>query len=125
MDGKGIIGTNYKARPVHFFYEGVTGRTFAPVSSEIGSFATPICFDCGYTSVCLKMVGLGAGFFAVHGYDSKSWSRAQHLQRALMFSGSVLRKTDAGCIVREVQEFPGSLIRTAICTNKFRRCSRE
>lgn len=85
LDSRGVLGEYYKVRPVHLFNDGVPGRNFAPVQTQIGFFATPICFDCDYSAVSRKMADLGAEFFAVPSYDAKSWSWTQHLQHALMF----------------------------------------
>ena len=56
-----------------------------PIHTDLGTFSTPICFDCDYTEVARKMAKLGAEFFAVPSYDDESWSANQHLQHALLF----------------------------------------
>ena len=85
LDRHGVLGEYYKARPVHFFNDGIAGHNFAPINTRLGAMATPICFDCDYSDVARKMVNLGAEFFAVPSFDAESWSARQHLQHALLF----------------------------------------
>ena len=85
LDKRGMLGEYYKARPVHFFDDGMPGRQFKPTQTHLGAIATPICFDCDYSEVARKMVKLGAEFFAVPSFDAQSWSAGQHLQHALLF----------------------------------------
>jgi len=85
LDHSCVLGEYYKARPVHFFNDGTPGHNFAPIKTALGSFATPICFDCDYSEVARRMTFLGAEFFAVPSFDAKSWSAKQHFQHALLF----------------------------------------
>jgi apolipoprotein N-acyltransferase len=85
LDKSGVIGEYHKARPVHFFNDGIPGHEFSPTRTGLGNIATPICFDCDYTEVTRQMVKLGAEFFAVPSFDAESWSANQHLQHALLF----------------------------------------
>jgi len=85
LDRHGVVGEYYKARPVHFFIDGRPGRSFHPLRTPIGSFATPICFDCDYTEVLRRMAEQGARYFLVPSFDSASWSVKQHLQHAALF----------------------------------------
>ena len=85
VDENGVIGEYYKARPVHFMNDGIPGRSFEPIDSDIGALATPICFDCDYTTVTRRMADLGAEYFAVPSFDAVSWGRTQHLQHAVLF----------------------------------------
>lgn len=85
LDKRGVIGEYYKARPVHFFNDGIPGRDFKPIQTNLGAFATPICFDCDYSEVARKMVSLGAEYLAVLSFDAESWSENQHLQHAVLF----------------------------------------
>ena len=85
LDRRGVLGEYYKARPVHFFDDGLPGRRFTPIQTSLGAIATPICFDCDYSEVARKMVGLGAEFFAVPSFDAEEWSADQHRQHALLF----------------------------------------
>jgi apolipoprotein N-acyltransferase len=85
LDQHGVLGEYYKARPVHFFNDGIPGRSFTPVRTELGTFGTPICFDGDYSEVTRKMTMLGAEFFAAPIFDAQSWSAHQHVQHALLF----------------------------------------
>jgi apolipoprotein N-acyltransferase len=85
LDKRGVLGEYYKARPIHFFNDGIPGRQFDPIQTDLGAFATPICFDCDYSEVARRMVELGAEYFAVPSFDAESWSANQHLQHALLF----------------------------------------
>ena len=85
LDERGVLGKYYKARPVHFFNDGIPGREFNPIQTDLGPIATPICFDCDYSGVSRKMVQLGAEYFAVPSFDAASWSVNQHLQHSLLF----------------------------------------
>ena len=85
LDKHGVIGEYHKARPVHLFNDGIAGHQFTPIQTELGAFATPICFDCDYSEVARKMATLGAEFFIVPSFDAEGWSVDQHLQHALLF----------------------------------------
>lgn len=85
LDSGGTLGEYYKARPVHFFNDGIPGRDFTPVQTPLGAIGTPICFDCDYSAVARKMAVLGAEFYAVPSFDAASWSAYQHWQHAAMF----------------------------------------
>jgi len=85
LDKHGTLGEYYKARPVHFFNDGIAGRNFAPIHTRLGAMGTPICFDCDYSDVARKIVARGAEYFAVPSFDAESWSANQHLQHALLF----------------------------------------
>ncbi|MBN2703405.1 MAG: apolipoprotein N-acyltransferase [Pontiellaceae bacterium] len=85
LNQHGVLGEYYKARPVHFFNDGIPGRDFSPMQTDLGTFSTPICFDCDYTEVARKMVSLGAEFFAALSFDAQHWSTAQHLQHQQLF----------------------------------------
>lgn len=85
LDQRGVLGEYYKARPVHFFNDGIPGRSAKPIQTDLGAFATPICFDCDYSEVARRMAKLGAEYFAVPSFDAESWSVNQHLQHALLF----------------------------------------
>ena len=93
LDESGVLGEYYKARPVHFFQDGIPGREFNPVQTDLGAIGTPICFDCDFTEVARKMTRLGAEYFAVPSFDARSWSANQHLQHALLFR---LRAAETG-----------------------------
>ncbi|MBN1901769.1 hypothetical protein JW926_10650 [Candidatus Sumerlaeota bacterium] len=81
----GVIGEYYKMRPVHFFNEGIPGKSYKPILTELGSMGVAICFDCDYTEVMRKMTLEGAEFFAAPSYDAVGWSARQHLQHAALF----------------------------------------
>lgn len=85
LNKDGVLGEYYKARPVHFFNDGIPGRRFTPVRTHMGTFGTPICFDGDYSEVTRKIVTLGAEYFAVPIFDAQSWSAHQHVQHALLF----------------------------------------
>ncbi len=85
LDQNGVIGEYYKARPVHFFNDGIPGRSFEPIQTELGTFGTPICFDCDYSMITRRMAGHGATFFVAPSFDADSWGRIQHLQHAALF----------------------------------------
>lgn len=93
LDKKGVVGEYYKARPVHFFDDGIPGDNFTPTQTILGRVGTPICFDNDYTEVTQKMASLGAEFFAAPSFDAISWSVTQHLQHGLLFR---LRAAETG-----------------------------
>jgi len=93
LDGNGVLGEHHKARPVHFFNDGIPGRSFQPIQTGLGTFGTPICFDCDYSDVARQMVQFGAEYFAVPSFDAESWSATQHWQHALLFR---LRAAETG-----------------------------
>ena len=85
VDARGVIGEYYKARPVHFFDDGLPGVSYDPIQTRLGAMGTPICFDCDYTEVLRRMTLRGADFFAVPSFDAKEWSSDQHVQHAVLF----------------------------------------
>lgn len=86
IDSNGyIIGEYYKMRPVHLMNDGTPGTRLPIVSSPLGNFGTPICFDCDYTSIVRKLVNNGAEYFAVPFLDAAYWSKYQHYQHAQIF----------------------------------------
>ncbi len=93
LDRGGVLGEYYKTRPVHFFNDGIPGRSFDPIPTRLGCIGTPVCFDCDYTEVVRRMAESGAEFFAVPSFDARSWSRTQHLQHAALFR---LRAAETG-----------------------------
>ncbi len=85
MDASGALGEHYKVHPVHFFNDGVPGKTALPVKTPLGVIGTPICFDCDYEAVVRKMTRAGAEFFAVPSMDVDTWGARQHLQHSMLF----------------------------------------
>jgi apolipoprotein N-acyltransferase len=85
LDKGRVLGEYYKARPVHFFNDGIPGREFTPMQTRLGAFGTPVCFDCDYTEVARRMVQLGAEYFLVPSFDARHWSANQHWQHAVLF----------------------------------------
>ena len=85
LNKSGVLGEYYKARPVHFFNDGIPGCSFVPIQTGLGALGTPICFDCDYTEVARRMAAHGAEYFAVPSFDAESWSANQHLQHAALF----------------------------------------
>lgn len=83
-DGQ-VVGEYYKARPVHFFDDGIPGTILQPIRTSQGLLGTPICFDCDYSDITRKLVTNGAELLTVPSFDSMQWSRAQHLQHAELF----------------------------------------
>lgn len=83
-DGR-AIGEYYKARPVHFFDDGIPGTVFQPIRSAKGLLGTPICFDGDYSDITRKLVRNGAELLTVPSFDAVPWSRTQHLQHAELF----------------------------------------
>jgi apolipoprotein N-acyltransferase len=86
IDTKGkVIGEYYKMRPVHLMNDGTPGTRLPIVKSPLGNFATPICFDCDYTSIIRELVNNGAEYFAVPFLDAAYWTKYQHHQHAQIF----------------------------------------
>jgi len=85
MAADGVLGEYYKARPVHFFNDGIAGTTFAPVQTRCGAIGTPVCFDCDNATVVRDMTMRGAEWFAVPIFDAQDWGATQHLQHGALF----------------------------------------
>ena len=81
----GIVGRHIKNHPVHFFSDGVKGRTSDPVETMHGKAGTPICFDCDHQDVIRKMTANGAEYFLIPSMDAMSWSARQHEQHGALF----------------------------------------
>jgi len=84
MDGGGVLGEYYKARPIHFFDDGEPGKSFHSHATALGRMATPICFDGDYTAVMRQMAVQGCEFYAMPVMDAKRWTARQHLQHAAL-----------------------------------------
>ncbi|MBT3289874.1 MAG: hypothetical protein HN380_21190 [Victivallales bacterium] len=85
MAADGVLGEYYKARPVHFFNDGIAGTTFAPIQTRCGAIGTPVCFDCDNATVVRDMTMRGAEWFAVPIFDAQDWGATQHLQHGALF----------------------------------------
>ncbi|MCE9518816.1 MAG: hypothetical protein K8R87_04540 [Verrucomicrobia bacterium] len=85
LDASGVLGEHYKVHPVHFFNDGVPGKSSLPVKTPLGMMGTPICFDCDYEGVVRKMTMAGAEFFSVPSMDVDSWGARQHQQHSMLF----------------------------------------
>ena len=85
LEPDGVKGEYCKARPVHFFNDGMVGHDFNPVKTTQGAIGTPICFDCDYSQVLLRMAQNGVEYFAVPSCDPTYWTTLQHYQHAQFF----------------------------------------
>ncbi len=85
LDGRGPIGEYHKARPVHFFNDGIPGDALRPLHTPLGTMGIAICFDCDYSAVPRQIAARGAEFFIAPSFDAESWSAAEHFQHALLF----------------------------------------
>jgi len=85
MTADGVLGEYYKARPVHFFNDGIAGTAFAPIQTPCGAIGTPVCFDCDNATVVRDMTMRGAEWFAVPIFDAQDWGATQHLQHGALF----------------------------------------
>ena len=85
LDAEGVHGEHTKVHTVHFFDDGIRGKTALPVETAFGKTGTPICFDCDYEGVVRNMTAAGAEMFIVPVMDAKSWTARQHEQHAALF----------------------------------------
>ena len=85
LNNETILGEYYKARPVHFFNDGIAGTKFDPIPTAFGKVGTPVCFDGDGSEIIRKIAQNGAEFFIAPIYDSASWTELQHLQHAALF----------------------------------------
>ena len=81
----GILGRHIKNHPVHFFSDGIKGKTADPVETRHGKVGTPVCFDCDHQDVIRKMTANGAEYFLIPSMDAMSWSERQHEQHGALF----------------------------------------
>lgn len=79
------LGEYYKARPVHFFNDGIAGTQYVPIPTPFGNVGTPVCFDGDGSEIIRKIAQNGAELFITPIYDSASWTELQHLQHAALF----------------------------------------
>lgn len=93
FDGAGILGEHHKCRPVHLFNDGRPGTNAAAITTSLGAIGTPICFDCDYTEIPLRLARRGAEFFAVPSRDPSEWGDLMRRQHAEMFR---LRAAECG-----------------------------
>ncbi|MCU0797628.1 MAG: hypothetical protein MUF31_17035 [Akkermansiaceae bacterium] len=82
---QGVLGTHVKNRPVHFFDDGEAGTEAPAISSPLGIFSMPICFDNDYAAVQRRAVANGASFLLIPSMDAAHWTATQHLQHGELF----------------------------------------
>ncbi|MCW1883438.1 hypothetical protein OKA04_01775 [Luteolibacter flavescens] len=82
LDPDGPRGEHTKAHPVHFFDDGIAGKSAMPIDTRHGKVGTPVCFDCDYEGVTRRMTAAGAEMFVVPVMDAKAWTARQHDQHA-------------------------------------------
>lgn len=82
IDQEGEKGEHTKNHTVHYFDDGIAGKTALPVATRHGKVGTPICFDFDYEDVARKMTRAGAEYFVVPTMDAQSWTARQHDQHA-------------------------------------------
>ena len=83
-----ILGFHDKNHPVHFFNDGIPGRSAAAITLNrfsVGKIGTPICFDVDFQDIVRRMTDDGAEFLLVPTMDSEQWTARQHLQHAQLF----------------------------------------
>lgn len=85
LDHEKVLGEYYKARPVHFFNDGIPGKSFHCIETPYGKVGTPVCFDGDGSEVIRKIASNGAELFIVPIYDASHWTEIQHLQHAALF----------------------------------------
>jgi apolipoprotein N-acyltransferase len=85
IDPTGVRGEHNKVHTVHFFNDGISGKTALPVQTKYGKVGTPICFDNDYEGVVRRMTAAGAEMFVAPTMDVASWSARQHDQHAELF----------------------------------------
>lgn len=85
VDSSGVRGEHNKVHPVHFFNDGIAGKSALPVETSHGKIGTPVCFDCDYEGVVRRMTKAGAEAFIVPIMDAESWTARQHDQHAALF----------------------------------------
>ncbi len=93
LDHERILGEYYKARPVHFFNDGIQGKSFHCIETVHGKIGTPVCFDGDGSEVIRKIAENGAELFVVPIYDAEHWTELQHLQHAALFQ---IRASETG-----------------------------
>ncbi|MFT3990578.1 MAG: nitrilase-related carbon-nitrogen hydrolase [Luteolibacter sp.] len=82
MDASGVRGEHAKVHTVHFFDDGIPGKTQLPVTTDYGKIGTPICFDGDYEGVIRGMTKEGAEMIVIPTMDAETWSVRQHEQHA-------------------------------------------
>jgi len=85
MDATGTRGFHNKVHTVHFFDDGIAGKTALPIETAHGKIGTPVCFDCDYEGIIRRMTAAGAELFAIPIMDASSWTASQHEQHAELF----------------------------------------
>lgn len=85
VDPSGVLGEHTKVHPVHFFNDGMPGKTTLPVETTHGKIGTPICFDCDYEGVVRGMTAAGAELIVAPTMDAEKWTSRQHDQHAELF----------------------------------------
>ena len=80
-----LIGTHVKNHTVHFFRDGVPGKTARAIPTALGRIGVAICFDMDYPDVARRLAEDGAEVFLVPNDDPQEWGPIQHIQHRLMF----------------------------------------
>lgn len=85
LDATGVLGEHHKVHTVHFFDDGIPGKTALPVQTSMAKAGSIICFDGDYEGIVRRMTAAGAEVFLVPLMDAESWSAWQHDQHAELF----------------------------------------
>ena len=85
IDPSGVRGEHNKVHTVHYFDDGLPGKTALPIETRDGKTGTPVCFDCDYEAVTRRMTAAGAETFIVPIMDAEKWTARQHDQHAELF----------------------------------------
>lgn len=85
LDRGEVAGEYHKARPVHFFDDGIAGSSWAPIRTRLGALGVLVCFDGDYTGWARRMVAAGAECLVVPSFDAADWSATQHRQHGELF----------------------------------------
>jgi len=84
LDPEGVRGEHNKNHIVHFFDDGIAGKTATSIPTRHGKIGTPVCFDGDYEDVIRRMTKDGAEMFLIPTMDAVSWGATQHDQHAAL-----------------------------------------
>ncbi|MCK5534846.1 hypothetical protein KAI68_06985 [bacterium] len=79
-----IIGKFQKHHPIQFFQDGQAGSGYPVFKTEIGTLGLGICYDFTYEDVARNLTKKGAQVLINPALDGSNWSKAQHIQHAMM-----------------------------------------
>ncbi len=108
MDSQGkLLGHACKSRPVPFLGDGNPTANPDTVTTGLGVFGLPICYDADFSTVVIGHVSRGAQCLIIPTCDNRHWGWFQHMQRVRLLR---LRGVETGRYILRVNTSGPSVV---------------